>query len=155
MSSTNWQSILDAWLQANIRVSSRASTPASPREYLCDRHVTPVSKREPPVGRMRVLRAPTRRGRPPWALGGSVLTFWLCCLRRSAPRSRGCGSDDSVAEITGNGRRHAETPQAGAHMSRRLWWRTQNKYSLCTTTSSNRQRLGRRCRSIGITGLPV
>ncbi len=29
MSSTNWQSILDAWLQANIRVSSRASTPAS------------------------------------------------------------------------------------------------------------------------------
>ena len=28
-------------------------------------------------------------------------------MRRSAPRSRGCGSDDSVAEITGNGRRHA------------------------------------------------
>ena len=56
-------------------------------------------------------------------LRGSVLTFWLCCLRRSAPRSRGWGSDDSVAEITGNGRRHAETPQAGAHMPRRLWWR--------------------------------
>ena len=58
-------------------------------------------------------------------LRGSVLTFWLCCLRRSAPRSRGWGSDDSVAEITGNGRRHAETPQAGAHMPRRPFfnWR--------------------------------
>ena len=82
-------------------------------------------------------------------LRGSVLTFWLCCLRRSAPDHVGVGATTvSLKSLETAG----GTPKLLrlARICRGASFSTGG-----TTTSSSRQRLGRRCQSIGITGLPV